>query len=105
MSRERFEQSDLFKYYSEHNKFIEFNGVNYKFNEVSKMESQMKLACMTVSLIAINGAWSAWQEQQKVVDELEARMAEVDKLMDAAASDGSECVEIWALYKALRGEP
>ena len=50
-------------------------------------------------------AWSAWQEQQKVIDELESRMAEADKLMDAAASDGTECVEIWDLYKALRGEP
>ena len=69
MSREKFEQSELFKYYSEHSKFIEFNGDNYKFNELSKRESQMQLACMTVSLISINAAWSVWQEQQKAIDE------------------------------------
>ena len=68
MSREKFEKSNLFKYYSDHVKFIEFNGDSYKFNELSKGLSQMQLACMAVSIISINAGWSAWQEQQKKID-------------------------------------
>ena len=86
MSREKFEE-----WYEKNNDFM----INTQF----VMEGNYYLDRH------VRMAWLTWQEQQKVIDELKERMAEVDKLMDAAASDGTECVEIWALYKALRGDP
>ena len=104
MSREKFEQSELFKYYSEHSKFIEFDGDKYKFNELSKRESQMQLACMTVSLISINAAWSVWQEQQKVIDELESRVTDLRKnLKDRELAVFARQERIDKLESQLRG--
>lgn len=59
----------------------------------------------------LNGGWWAWQSRQaeldekdKRIEELESRLNAADILMDQAANDGTECVEIGVLFKALRGE-